>query len=123
MKLSKERERRFETFGRWLRQNCHLGEWTIKTIIGRCKRVERALPTMTEDGDLDASFDNDGLEGVLQKLGYFTEDVHNQKEPPSGIVFRVNHSDPRYYEKVKEGLNSLHSAIKLYRGFCCENSR
>ena len=88
MKLSKERERRFETFGRWLRQNCHLGEWTIKTIIGRCKRVERALPTMTEDGDLDASFDNDGLEGGASKVGVFYRGCTQSKGTSIGNCFQ-----------------------------------
>ena len=121
MKLPEERAPRFEEFRQWLDQSSQKGEDTIKdtikTIVGRCKRVERALRLLTGDVDLDAAFERDGLEAVLRSLDYFVEDVHNRKEPPAGLVFKVRHNDPRYYEKIKEGLNSLHTAVGLYRNF------
>lgn len=123
MKLSEVRERRFEEFCQWLGENGQQGEDTIKTIVGRNKRVERALRLLTGDVDLDAAFERDGLVEVLRSLDYFTEDIHNHKEPPAGLVFKVRHDDPRYYEKIKEGLNSLHTAVGLYRDFCELNPR
>ena len=123
MKLSEARERRFEAFRQWLGQSDQQGEDTIKTIVGRSKRVERALRLITGDDDLDVAFARDRLEDVLRSLDYFIEDVHDHKEPPAGLVFKVRHEDPRYYEKIKEGLNSLHAAVGLYRDFCYVNPR
>ena len=123
MKLSEERELRFQEFRQWLDQSSQQGKDTIRTIVGRCKRVERALRLITGDVDLDAAFERDRLEEALRSLDYFIEDVHNHKEPPAGLVFKVRHDDPHYYEKIKEGLNSLHTAVGLYRDFCGVNPR
>ena len=79
MKLSEARERRFEAFRQWLGRSGQQGEDTIKTIVGRCKRVERALRLITGDDDLDVAFARDRLENVLRSLNYFIEDVHNHK--------------------------------------------
>ncbi len=124
MKLSEERERRFAAFRQWLSRSTALGEKPRGDAVARAKRVERALREMLGGIDLDAEYHNDRLVRVLHELEYSTEDAHNHREPPEGIVFKFGHDDARFYEKVREGLSSLHNAAQLYRDFCdAENSR
>ena len=118
MKLSEARERRFEAFRQWLRVHTLLGERPRGDAVARTKRVERALREMLGGIDLDAEYTRDRLEGVLESLEYSVEDAHNHRPPPAGIVFRIGTDDPRYYEKIREGLSCLHSAVGLYRDFC-----
>jgi len=124
MKLSEERERRFAAFCQWLRRNTALAERPRGDAVSRSKRVERALREMLGGIDLDAEYHHDRLARVLHELEYSAEDAHNHREPPEGIVFQSGHDDARFYEKVREGLSSLHNAVQLYRDFCdTENPR
>ena len=95
-----------------------MSERPIGDAVARTKRVERALREMLGGIDLDAEYVRDRLEGVLESLEYSAEDAHNHRPPPAGIVFRIGTDDPRYYEKIGEGLSSLRNAIGLYRDFC-----
>ena len=124
MKLAEERERRFVAFRQWLSRSTALGEGPKSDAVARAKRVERALREMLGGIDLDAEYRHDRLARVLHELEYSVEDAHNHREPPEGIVFKFGHDDARFYEKVREGLSSLHNAVQLYRDFCdAENSR
>ncbi len=118
MKLSEARERRFEAFRHWLRVHTQLCERPRGDAVARTKRVERALREMLGEIDLDAEYTRDRLDGVLESLEYSVEDAHNHRPPPAGIVFRIGTDDPRYYEKIREGLSSLRNAVGLYRDFC-----
>ena len=118
MKLQEERERRFEAFRQWLRATTKLGERPRGDAVARAKRVERALREMLGGIDLDAEYARDGLAGVLESLEYSVEDAHNHRPSPAGIVFRIDTDDPRYYEKIREGLSCLRNAVGLYRDFC-----
>ena len=120
MKLSEEREWRFESFRNWLRNQGRLGELAIGSAVNRAKRVERGLRIMTGDLDLDVAYQRDGLRGLLQLLDYTIDDVHNKKEPPQGIAFRFGRNEPRYYERVQDVLDDLKKAVKQYRDFCDE---
>ena len=92
--------------------------------VARAKRVERALREMLGGIDLDAEYHNDRLARALHELEFSAEDARNHREPPEGIVFKFGHDDARFYDKVREGLSSLHNAVQLYRDFCdAENSR
>ena len=95
-----------------------MGEKPRGDAVARAKRVERARREMLGGIDLDAEYARDRLEGVLESLEYSIEDVHNHRPPPAGIVFRIAADDPRYYEKIREGLSSLRNAVGLYRDFC-----
>lgn len=124
MKLSEGRERRFAAFRQWLSRNTTLTERPRGDAVARAKRVERALREMLGGIDLDTEYLHDRLVRVLRELEYTVEDAHNHRDPPEGIVFRFGHEDARFYEKVREGLSSLHNAVQLYRDFCdAENSR
>jgi hypothetical protein len=118
MPLIEDRDYRFNAFRIWLRENTRLGERPIGDVISRVKRVERALPEMIGGSNLDAEYVRDGLSSVLEALTYSIEDVYNHRPPPAGIVFRIAADDPRYYEKIREGLSSLRNAVGLYRDFC-----
>lgn len=118
MKLSEIRERRFGAFSLWLRGNTHLGERPRGDAVARAKRVERALREMLGRIDLDAEYARDRLESVLEALEYSAEDAHNHRPPPAGIVFKIGTDEPRYYEKIRDGLSCLHNAVGLYRDFC-----
>ena len=48
-------------------------------------------------------------------LEYSVEDAHNHRPPPAGIVFRIGTDNPRYYEKIREGLCSLRNAVGRIR--------
>ena len=120
MKLSKERERRFETFRNWLRTHARLSERPRGDAAARAKRVERDL---FGGINLDAEYAQDRLVRVLQVLKYTAVDVHDRREPPEGVIFRFNPDEPRYYERVKAVLNGMHRAVELYRDFCSENLR
>ena len=124
MKLSEGREQRFVAFREWLNHNTELSERPIGDAVSRVKRVERGLPEMLGGVDLDAEYARDQLDSVIRALEYTLEDVHNHREPPDGIVFKFGHDDARFYEKIREGLSSLHYAVQLYRNFCdAENQR
>ena len=118
LSLIEDRARRFGAFRRWLSAHTQLGERPRGDAVARAKRVERALREMLGGIDLDAEYARDRLEGVLESLEYSIEDVHNHRPPPAGIVFRIAADDPRYYEKIREGLSSLRNAVGLYRDFC-----
>ena len=115
MSQKEERSRRFDAFRRWLRANTQLRERPRGNAVSRAKRVERDL---FGGINLDTEYAQDRLARVLQALEYSTEDAHNHREPPEGIVFAFAQEEPRYYERVKAGLNDLHNAVKLYREFC-----
>ena len=118
LSLIEDRARRFGAFRRWLSAHTQLGERPRGDAVARAKRVERALREMLGGIDLDAEYARDRLEGVLELLEYSVEDVYNHRPPPAGIVFRIAADDPRYYEKIREGLSSLRNAVGLYRDFC-----
>ena len=120
MKLSEARECRFEAFRQWLKAQPQLSPRAQGDADSRARRVERDL---FGGINLDAEYVKDQLARVLQALEYSAEDVHDHKEPPAGLVFKVKHDNPRYYEKIKEGLNSLHTAVGLYRDFCVVTPR
>lgn len=118
MPLIEDRDYRFNAFRIWLRENTCLGEKPIGDVISRVKRVERALPEMIGGSNLDAEYVRDGLSSVLEALTYSIEDAHNRRRPPTGIAFRMATDNPRYYDRIREGVSCLHTAVERYRDFC-----
>ena len=93
------RTRRFE---KWLDIVRGLGSGTIASRIANCERVERF------EGDLDAHFEADGLQRLIERLTYLAEDERFGRRPDHGVPISGN---------VRNGSATLKSAVKLYREF------
>ena len=83
-----------ELFKVWLGAERGLGAGTVGSRISNCKRVERY------EGDLDAHYIADGLEGLVDRL--------NPKRPGHKIPIDGN---------IYNGTATLKSAVGLYRDF------
>ena len=78
----------------WLQAERGLSAGTVGSRISNCRRVE------CNEGDLDALYDADELDGLLQRL--------NPGEPEHGIPISGD---------VYSGTATLKNAVKLYRQF------
>ena len=95
-----------EAFGNYLRclykGGGALSEATIGARLGNCSTVE------THEGNLDKLFDLDGLEDLLSRLKYSTDDQRAGRRPRHKIPINGD---------LREGSATLKSAVKLYRSF------
>ena len=78
----------------WLKGERGLSAGTVGSLISNCRRVER------HEGDLDAHYDSDELDGLLQHL--------NPGEPEHGIPIAGD---------VYNGTATLKNAVNLYCDF------
>ena len=81
-------------FGVWLKVERGLRAGTVGSRISNCRRVER------HEGDLDALYDSDDLNGLLQRL--------NAGEPEHAIPIAGD---------MYNGTATLKNAVSLYRDF------
>lgn len=86
----------------WL-ENSGQGKSTIRSRISNLNRIENAM------GELDALLDAEGYDAVAVKLKYSTKDKNEKKDNPSPIKFDT--------ENIKEGLDSLATALRIYDRF------
>lgn len=97
-----------ESFRLWLSNNRFSGDSTtldIRTIssrISNCRTVERY------EGDLDLQFDQDRLNGLIQRLKYSTEDERASQPPRHKVPINGN---------IRNGTATLRSAVSLYKQF------
>lgn len=89
-------------FERYLRDVKGLAESTISSRIENCKRLARY------EGDLDAHFDRDGMEDLLARLTYSTDDQRRSRRPRHSVPFNGD---------IRNGTATLKSAAKLYQSF------
>ena len=100
---------REDDFALWLEQHyrtrkgTHLEPRPRRDAKSRCKRVER------HEGDLDAQFVRDGMQGLLETL------THTRADEMSGV-------SPKHHVQIDgdavNGTASLRNAVALYRSFC-----
>lgn len=79
-----------------------LSEDTIKSRIANCARVERY------EGNLDLHFERDGLNDLLARLEYTTDDARAHRPPRHRVPIRGD---------MRNGSATLKSAITLYESF------
>ena len=84
----------------WLKVERGMSAGTVGSRISNCRRVER------HEGDLDAHYDSDELDGLLQRL--------NPEEPAHGIAIAGD---------VYNGTATLKNSVSLYCDFRKGGSR
>ena len=97
--MNETQRRRFET---WLETVRGLDARTIRVRISNCKRVEQF------EGDLDAQFDADGLNRLIDRLTYSSEDARYERMPKHNVPIDGD---------IHNGTATLKSAVNLYRKF------
>ncbi len=91
-----------ERFRNWLSAERRHMESTVSSRMSNCRRVEQF------EGDLDAQWEADRLDGLTDRLTYSREDERNRKQP--------NHEIPIDGD-VYNGTAMLKTAVSLYRDF------
>ena len=91
-----------ERFRNWLSAERRLMESTVSSRMSNCRRVEQF------EGDLDAQWEADRLDGLTDRLTYSREDERNRKQPNHEIPIDGN---------VYDGTATLRNAVSLYRDF------
>lgn len=93
---------REQEFRNWL-ESSGQARSTIGSRVSNLNRIETAI------GDLDDILDAEGYEAVAEKFKYTTQDKEKKRDNPSPIKFDT--------ENIKEGLDSLATALRLYHRF------
>ena len=91
-------------FGVWLvrERERPLKPSTVGSRIANCRRVE------AYEGDLDAMYDADHLDGMIERLTYSREDVRYGRRPKHGVPIDGD---------IYNGTATLKRAVRLYRDF------
>ena len=93
---------REDTFRSWLSSNRGYGTGTVNSRVSNCKTVEGC------EGDLDEHFDQDRLQGLIEKLTYSKADERQNR--PARHLIPINGN-------VYNGTATLRSAVSLYKQF------
>ena len=96
------RTEQFENFKNWLRNVRGLAESSTQARLSNLRTLERY------EGDLDALFDGDRLQGLLARLAYSTEDERRGARQRHQVPIRGN---------VRNGTATLKVAANLYKEF------
>lgn len=91
-----------EAFRNWLAIEKGLSETSTTARTSICRRVER------HEGDLDAHWDADGLQRLLDRLTYSRDDLRNGRPPAHGIEIDGD---------VYSGTITLKAAVASYGEF------
>ncbi len=91
-----------DEFEGYLRALPELGDDAVDDCLSRCKRLEK------HEGDLDAHFDDDRMEDLIDRLAYSTEDERRGRQPRHKVHIDGNQ---------REGSASLKKAARRYRDF------
>lgn len=91
-------------FGVWLvmERERPLKPSTVSSRIANCRRVEAF------EGDLDAMYDADHLDGMIERLTYSREDARSGRGPKHRVPIDGD---------IYEGTATLKNAVRLYRDF------
>ena len=89
-------------FESYLRDVRGLSEGTIRSRTANCGRLARF------EGDLDGHFDRDGMEELIARLTYSTDDQRRGQPPRHCVPIDGN---------IRNGTATLKSAAELYRSF------
>ena len=92
-----------DEFQRYLREVRGQGESTVGTFLSRCVRLEKW------EGDLDALFDRDRMEDLIDRLTYSAEDERQGLQPRHNVPIR---GDRR---KTSAALKTAASAYRDFR--------
>ncbi len=91
-----------ERFGDWLKRERALKLSTVESRIANCRRVEAF------EGDLDAMYDADQLDGTIERLTYSREDARDGRTPKHRVPIDGD---------IRNGTATYKSAVRLYRHF------
>lgn len=94
---------RKDEFARYLREVRGHGETTVQSRLANCASLEEY------EGDLDALFDRDRMEDLIDRLAYSAEDERRGHRP--------RHEVPIGGEHVARSSATLKYAARLYRDF------
>ena len=97
---------REDEFARYLREVRGQAETTVQSRLANCARLEEF------EGDLDALFDRDRMEALIDRLAYSAEDERQGHRP--------RHNVPIGGEHVARSSATLKYAARLYRDFRAE---
>lgn len=95
---------REEAYRNWLKGK--ISSRPISDSISRCRRIQDNLNL-----DLDEEYAKDSGYSLMELLEYSSEDERHKRPAPTGIVFSPG-------SNVRNGMASLHSAVKKYFEFC-----
>lgn len=96
---------REDEFARYLREVRGQAETTVRSRLSDCARVEKY------EGDLDAHFDYDRMDDLIDRLTYSTEEERRNRPPRHKVPIRGN---------LRNGSATLKHAARLYRDFRAE---
>jgi hypothetical protein len=101
MEVIKMRE---EGYRNWLQGK--ISTRPISDNISRCRRIEEGLKL-----DLDEAYIKDDGRSLMELLEYSVDDERLKRPAPMGIDFMPG-------ANIRNGMASLHSAVKKYFEFC-----
>ena len=93
---------RKDEFARYLREVRGHGETTVQSRLANCARLEEY------EGDLDALFDRDRMEDLIDRLAYSAEDERQGLQPRHKVPIDGN---------LRNGSATLKQAARRYRDF------
>ena len=93
---------RKDEFARYLREVRGYDEKTVRSRLSNCARLEKY------EGDLDAHFDYDRMNDLIDRLAYSTEQEQRNRPPRHKVPIRGN---------LRNGSATLKYAARLYRDF------
>ena len=94
-----------DKFDRYLREIRQLSDNTVRSRLSNCTRLEKY------QGDLDAHFKRDRMNGLIEDLAYSVEDELYDRRPKHQVPIDGN---------LRTGAATLKRAAKLYRNFRLE---